>query len=163
MREHNVIDVEKEVDGVIATPVEEEGHVRLGLDEADGGQVGGEAIVPSPLRLLEAVQGAVQPTNYIWASGVDEADGLTTVDSLRHSVALVYYDNVSAVYFSTNPMQHQRTKHVEINPHIVSEYVAAGDVRVLRVPTTLQFVDIFTKGLLSSAFVEFRSSLNICT
>jgi hypothetical protein len=25
---------------------------------------------------------------------------------------LVYYDNVSTVYLSTNPVQHQRTKHV---------------------------------------------------
>jgi hypothetical protein len=76
---------------------------------------------------------------------------------------LVYCDNVSAVYLSTNPMQHQRTKHVEINLHFVREHVAAGDVWVLNVPTTLQFTDIFTKGLSSSVFLDFRSSLNVCT
>jgi hypothetical protein len=76
---------------------------------------------------------------------------------------LVYCDNVSAVYLSTNPMQHQRTKHVEIDLHFVSERVAAGDVRVLSVPTKLQFADIFTKGLPSSVFLDFRSSLDICT
>jgi hypothetical protein len=36
-----------------------------------------------------------------------------------------------------------------------------GEVRVLHVPTTSQFADIFTKGLPSSIFTEFRSSLNI--
>jgi hypothetical protein len=36
-REHNVVDVEQEVDGVVAAPVDEQGRVRLGLDEADGG------------------------------------------------------------------------------------------------------------------------------
>ena len=36
-----------------------------------------------------------------------------------------------------------------------------GDVRVLHVPTTYQFADIFTKGLPSSTFSEFRSSLNV--
>jgi hypothetical protein len=41
--------------------------------------------------------------------------------------------------------------------------VAAGDVRVLSVPTTLQFADIFTKGLSSSVLLDFRSSLNLCT
>ena len=76
---------------------------------------------------------------------------------------LVYCDNVSAVYLSTNPVQHQRTKHVEIDFHFVRERVAAGDVRVLSVPTTLQFADIFTKGLPASVFLDFRSSLNICT
>ena len=32
---------------------------------------------------------------------------------------LVYCDNISAVYLSTNPVQHQRTKHVEIDLHFV--------------------------------------------
>jgi hypothetical protein len=74
---------------------------------------------------------------------------------------LVYCDNVSAVYLSTNPVQHQRTKHVEIDLHFVRDLVAIGDIRVLHVPTTSQFVDIFTKGLPSSTFLEFRSSLNV--
>ena len=74
---------------------------------------------------------------------------------------LVYCDNVSAVYLSTNPVQHQRTKHVEIDLHFVRDRVAIGDVRVLHVPTTSQFADIFTKGLPSSTFSEFRSTLNV--
>ena len=74
---------------------------------------------------------------------------------------LVYCDNVSAVDLSTNPVQHQRMKHVEIDLHFVRDRVAIGDVRVLHVPTTSQFVDIFTKGLPSSTFLEFRSSLNV--
>jgi hypothetical protein len=75
---------------------------------------------------------------------------------------LVYCDNISAVYLSNNPVQHQRTKHVEIDLHFVREKVAIGQVRVLHVPTTSQFADVFTKGLPSSVFEEFRSSLNIC-
>jgi len=74
---------------------------------------------------------------------------------------LVYCDNVSAVYLSTNPVQHQRTKHVEIDLHFVRDRVAIGDVRVLHVPITSQFADIFTKELHSSTFSEFRSSLNV--
>jgi hypothetical protein len=76
---------------------------------------------------------------------------------------LVYCDNVSAIYLSTNPVQHQHMKHVEIDLHFICEHVAAGDVRVLSVLTTLQFADIFTKGLPSSVFLDFRSSLNIYT
>ena len=66
------------------------------------------------------------------------------------------------MYLSTNLVQHQRTKHVEIDLHFVRERVAVGDVRVLHVPTTSQFADIFTKGLPTSVFTEFRTSLNIC-
>jgi hypothetical protein len=34
-------------------------------------------------------------------------------------------------------MQRQRTKHVEIDLHFARERIAAGDVRVLSIPTTL--------------------------
>jgi hypothetical protein len=101
------------------------------------------------------------------ANGVAEASWLRQLLHELHSplqrATLVYCDNVSVVYLSTNPVQHQRTKHVEIDLHFVRERVAAGDVRVLSVPTSLQFADIFTKGLPSSVFLDFRSSLNICT
>jgi hypothetical protein len=76
---------------------------------------------------------------------------------------LVYCDNVNVVYLSTNPVQHQRTKHVEIDLHFVRDGVAIGDVRVLHVPTTSQFVDIFTKCLPSLTFAKFWSSLNVAS
>jgi hypothetical protein len=74
---------------------------------------------------------------------------------------MVYCDNISAIYMSSNPVQHQRTNHVEIDLHFIRENVALGIVRVLHVPTTSQFVDIFTKGLPSALFIEFRTSLNV--
>jgi hypothetical protein len=52
-------------------------------------------------------------------------------------------------------VQHQRTKHVEIDLHFVRERVASGGVWVLSVPTMLQFIDIFTKGLPSGVFTDF--------
>jgi hypothetical protein len=101
------------------------------------------------------------------ANGVAEA---TCLRQLLHELqtppsrcTFVYCDNTTVVYLSTNPVQHQRTKHVEIDLHFVREKVAIGQVRVLHVPTTSQFADIFTKGLPSSVFNEFRSSLNICS
>jgi hypothetical protein len=98
------------------------------------------------------------------ANGVAEASWLRQLllelhEPLRHAT-LVYCDNISAVYMSSNPVQHQRTKHIEIDLHFVWEKVV-GDVRVLHVSTSSQYADIFTKGLPSSIFTEFRSSLNV--
>ncbi|GJU12064.1 ribonuclease H-like domain-containing protein [Tanacetum coccineum] len=51
------------------------------------------------------------------------------------SATLVYCDNVSAVYLSCNPVQHQRTKHIKIDIHFVRDLVVVGQVRVLHVPS----------------------------
>jgi hypothetical protein len=75
--------------------------------------------------------------------------------------SLVYYGNISVVYLSTNPVQHQRTKHMEIHLHFVRAKVTISQVHIIHVSTTSQFTDIFTKSLPSSMFNEFRSSLNI--
>jgi hypothetical protein len=75
------------------------------------------------------------------------------------SATIVFCDNASAVYMTANPVHHRRTKHIEIDIHFVREKVALGQVRVLRVSSSLQFADIMTKGLPVQLFTDFRSSL----
>ena len=61
------------------------------------------------------------------------------------SATLVYCDNVSVVYLSSNMVQHQRTKHIEIDIYFVQDLGARGHVRVLHVSSRYQFANIFTK------------------
>ncbi|GJU36598.1 ribonuclease H-like domain-containing protein [Tanacetum coccineum] len=77
------------------------------------------------------------------------------------TATLVYCDNVSVVYMSANPVHHQRTKHIEIDIHVVRDFVAKGEVRVLHVPSRFQYADIFTKGQPAALSLEFCSSLNV--
>jgi hypothetical protein len=74
------------------------------------------------------------------ANAIAEA---TWIPQLLHKIhrpsppaTVVLCDNVSAVYMSMNPIQHQRTKHIEIDLHFVHDRVAMGQVRVLHVPSS---------------------------
>jgi hypothetical protein len=58
---------------------------------------------------------------------------------------------------SSNLIQHQRTKHIEIDIHFVQENVALRQVHILHVPSSSQFADIMTKGLLAAIFDDFQS------
>lgn len=72
---------------------------------------------------------------------------------------IAYCDNVSSVYMARNPVHHRRTKHIELDVHFFREKVALGELRVLQIPSARQFADIFTKGLPSALFNDFRDSL----
>nr|GEZ83919.1 probable indole-3-pyruvate monooxygenase YUCCA3 [Tanacetum cinerariifolium] len=86
---------------------------------------------------------------------------LRELHSPLSAATLVYCDNVSATYLSANPVQHQRTKHIEIDINFVRDLVTPGQVRVLHVSSCYQYADIFTKGLPSALFEDFRSSLSV--
>ncbi|GKA33698.1 ribonuclease H-like domain-containing protein, partial [Tanacetum coccineum] len=77
------------------------------------------------------------------------------------SATLVYCDNVSVVYLSSNLVQHLRTKHIDIHIHFIRDLVVVGQVRLLHVPSRYQYADIFTNRLPSALFEEFRTSLSI--
>ncbi|GKB99405.1 ribonuclease H-like domain-containing protein [Tanacetum coccineum] len=51
---------------------------------------------------------------------------LQELHSPLHFGTVVYCDKVSAVYLSSSPMQHQCTKHIEIDIHFVRDRVATG-------------------------------------
>nr|GEZ52675.1 ribonuclease H-like domain-containing protein [Tanacetum cinerariifolium] len=77
------------------------------------------------------------------------------------TATLVYCDKVNVIYMSANPVQHQHTKHIEIDIHFVRDCVASSQVCVLHVSSRFQYAYIFTKGLPTALFLEFRSSLNV--
>ncbi|WVZ70699.1 hypothetical protein U9M48_019342 [Paspalum notatum var. saurae] len=70
-------------------------------------------------------------------------------------------DNESAVKLANNPVQHSRTKHIDIHHHFIRDHVAKGNILLRNVGTKEQLVDIFTKPLDESNFCRLRSELNV--
>ena len=57
-------------------------------------------------------------------------------------------DNESANKIAYNPVDHTRTKHIEIHHHFIRDHIARGDIDLSYVSTKDQLADIFTKPLL---------------
>ncbi|CAM9000062.1 unnamed protein product [Rhodiola kirilowii] len=74
----------------------------------------------------------------------------------------LYCDNMSAISISRNPVQHSRTKHIDIRHHFIRELVEQKVVTLTHVTTDKQLVDIFTKPLDAAQFETLRSSLGLC-
>nr|GEV48666.1 SNARE-interacting protein KEULE-like isoform X2 [Tanacetum cinerariifolium] len=62
----------------------------------------------------------------------------------EYRATIVYCDNVSAVYLSSNPVQHQRTKHIKIGIHFVRDLIATGSlsVRCTPAPTAREYREL---------------------
>ncbi|XP_048527792.1 uncharacterized protein LOC125507164 [Triticum urartu] len=109
----------------------------------------------------------------VWNMGYGQCNGDHTV-FYRHidkkiTIVVVYIDDIiitgddeeeikrvkgclnkefeSAIAIANNPVQHDRTKHVEIDRFFIKEKLDAGIISLTHVSSGQQFVDCLTKGL----------------
>lgn len=82
--------------------------------------------------------------------------------NIEQDAMTLYCDNMSAINISKNPVQHGRTKHIDIRHHFIRELVENNVVILKHVETENQVADIFTKALDAIQFEKLRGSLGIC-
>ena len=71
------------------------------------------------------------------------------------------YDNSSSFYISKTPVQHVRTKHIEIRHHFLWDNVEKQLVDMKFIGTSDQIADIFTKALNREPFESLRLQLGM--
>ena len=58
----------------------------------------------------------------------------------------LYCDNQGAIALAKNPVQHQRSKHIDIRYHFIRQEILKGSVNVMYVTSNENVADIFTKS-----------------
>ncbi|GJY70368.1 retrovirus-related pol polyprotein from transposon TNT 1-94 [Tanacetum coccineum] len=70
----------------------------------------------------------------------------------KYNRILMYYDSKSVIAISCNPIQHSKTKHIDIRYHFIKEHVKKGTMENYFVGTEYQLADLFTKALPKERF-----------
>ena len=89
----------------------------------------------------------------VWLRGL-----LEELNFKQEAPTVLFMDNAAAELLVTNPVPHERTKHVDIKYHYVRERYLKGDLQVRHVSSSDQLADVFTKILPPVEFESIKRS-----
>lgn len=78
----------------------------------------------------------------IWVTGILKEMGVELLGP-----TILHCDNRAALHIAANPIYHERTKHIEIDCHLIREKIQQNLVKTSHIRTGEQQADIFTKAL----------------
>ena len=99
---------------------------------------------------------ALSLSEMIWMKGL-----LAELHVLRSNTVMLHCDNKSAINIANNPVQHDRTKHVEIDRFFIKEKIDCGILKLDYVKSSEQLADCLTKGLGSNECIAICNKLGL--
>jgi hypothetical protein len=70
-------------------------------------------------------------------------------------------DNESEIHLADNPIEHNRTKHIDIQHHFLRDHQQKVDISIYHISTENQLADILTKPLDETRFCRLCNELNV--
>jgi len=93
----------------------------------------------------------------LWIRSLLKDIGYEQKDAMK-----LYCDNKSVIEIANNPVQHDRTKHVEIDRHFIKEKIEDDIIVFPFVKLEQQLVDMLTKAVASKTLSNYFDKLRMC-
>jgi hypothetical protein len=113
---------------------------------------------------LYAASAAMQ--ELLWLQGLLQELNIPQLDSngavpraQQYAAATLYGDNQSALKTAENGVRSERTKHIDIRDHFITDMMQQGRVQLQWISTTEQHADLLTKALGAQQFIELRKQI----
>ncbi|KAK4384933.1 Retrovirus-related Pol polyprotein from transposon TNT 1-94, partial [Sesamum angolense] len=117
-----------------------------------------QATVAQSSAEAEYIAAAATSNQAIWLRRI-----LEDIGEKQEEPTTIYCDNKSAIAITKNPVQHSRTKHIDIKYHSLREATTRGEIELKYYSTEEQLADIFTKALPRNKFEELRMKIGPTT
>lgn len=74
----------------------------------------------------------------------------------------LYYDYISTISITENPVLNSRTKHIEGKYHFIKDHVQEKDIEIQYISTDQQVGDFFTKPLGEEKYTNLDMTWAMC-
>ena len=70
---------------------------------------------------------------------------ISEIKCCRDNSVILHVDNLGSIALAQNPVNHQRSKHIDIKYHFIRNEISEGIVKLHYIPSNNNLADIFTK------------------
>ncbi|GJZ17380.1 retrovirus-related pol polyprotein from transposon TNT 1-94 [Tanacetum coccineum] len=104
----------------------------------------------------EYVETSLCVSHAIWLRNL-----LIKMENQQHEATHIRVDNKAGIELAKNPVNHERSKYINIRFHFIRDHVMEGRVQLVHVPSRDQVADIFTKPLLTVLLENYKRMIGM--